>query len=98
MYLGVPLFYGRAKIAYFFYIVEKIQARIAGWHGKLLSFGGRIVLLKHVLASIPIHLLAAASPPLAILDRLEKMQIFYGDLIMASLSITGFRGMISQGL
>lgn len=72
-YLGVPLFSGRARVAYFHFMLEKVQTRISGWFGKLFSLGGKIVLIKHVLSSIPIHLLAAVIPPAAIIQKLESM-------------------------
>lgn len=39
----------------------------------LLSSGGRLILLKHVLSSKPIHLLAGIPAPRGVLDQLEKM-------------------------
>jgi len=39
-------------------IVDKVIKRVAGWKGKLLSYGGRLVLLKSYLASIPIYFLS----------------------------------------
>lgn len=39
----------------------------------LLSSGGRLILLKHVLSSMPIHLLAGIPAPKGVLDQLEKM-------------------------
>lgn len=33
--------------------------RIAGWRGKLLSYTGRLVLIKSCLASIPVYLLSS---------------------------------------
>ena len=39
-------------------IVDKVIKRVSGWKGKLLSYGGRLVLLKSYLASIPIYFLS----------------------------------------
>lgn len=54
MYLGAPLFAGAPKASFFTFLVDKIIKQIASWNGKLLSKGGRLVLLKSVLYSIPI--------------------------------------------
>ncbi|XP_043724786.1 uncharacterized protein LOC122671558 [Telopea speciosissima] len=69
-YLGAPLHSGRHKICFFDEIVEKIRNKVAGWKGRLLSSGGRVTLLKHVLSSIPIHVLEMLDPPKAVTRRL----------------------------
>ncbi|XP_043689263.1 uncharacterized protein LOC122640174 [Telopea speciosissima] len=69
-YLGAPLYAGRLKICFFDDMVGKIRNKVAGWKGKLLSTGGRVTLLKHVLSSIPIHVLATLIPPKAVIRRL----------------------------
>lgn len=43
-----------------------------GWKVKLLSFGGKICLLKSVLSSIPIHSLSCIKAPNAVLQILEQ--------------------------
>jgi hypothetical protein len=44
-------------------IVDKIIKRIAGWRGRLLSYAGRLVLLKACLASIQIYLMSIIKFP-----------------------------------
>ncbi|KAG5580297.1 hypothetical protein H5410_050924 [Solanum commersonii] len=62
-YLGCPLFVGRPRIIYFSDLINKVLCRITGWQTRLLSYGGRAILVKHVLQSLPIHLLLAVTPP-----------------------------------
>ena len=57
-YLGIPLHYDKLSREDLQYLIDKILARIAGWRGKLLSYLGRIILIKTCLASIPIYLLS----------------------------------------
>lgn len=45
MYLGCPIFYRRNKIAYFDSYVTKIRKKMHSWQGRILSFGGRAVLI-----------------------------------------------------
>ena len=59
-YLGFPLYFGRCKSAYFGEMCQTILGRILLWKSKLLSPGGRITLIKHVLFSMSVHLLSAA--------------------------------------
>ena len=51
----------------------KVVGRIRGWHTKLLSIGGRAILIRHVLLALPIHLLAAINPPKRTLELIEKL-------------------------
>ncbi|KAG5580329.1 hypothetical protein H5410_050956 [Solanum commersonii] len=62
-YLGCPLFVGRPRIIYFSDLINKVLCRVTGWQTRLLSYGGRAILVKHVLQSLPIHLLSAVTPP-----------------------------------
>ncbi|KAJ6806640.1 uncharacterized protein M6B38_361025 [Iris pallida] len=71
-YLGVPLYKGRAKVEYFFQLMDKFDKRISGWRGRLLSFGGKITLLKSVLNALPIHALSVIKPPQKLIKHLEK--------------------------
>jgi hypothetical protein len=57
-YLGIPLHYNKLKRENIQHVVGKIIKRIAGWEGKLLSYGGMLVLLKSYLASIPTYLMS----------------------------------------
>ena len=52
-YLSVPSFMGKAKKQRFGYIREWIWHKIQGWKEKLLSQGGREILIKAVLQAMP---------------------------------------------
>lgn len=58
-YLGVPIFYGRAKTLFFEYLVDKVRNELDRWKARILSFGGRITLIKTVLQSYPIYTIAS---------------------------------------
>ena len=51
-------------------IISKMRAHLGHWSTKLLSFGGKLVLARHVLASLSIYLLQVLDPPKAVLTRL----------------------------
>ncbi|OIT28452.1 putative ribonuclease h protein, partial [Nicotiana attenuata] len=72
-YLGCPLYICRKRIVHFNDLTSKVVSRIRGWHGRLLSYGGRVTLIKHVLQSLPIPLLSAVSPPKTVLRQIEKL-------------------------
>lgn len=71
-YLGCPVYVGRKKIGYFDNMVSKVMQRLNGWKGRMLSHGGRIVLIKNVLQALPTYNLSALVPPKGTLNLLEK--------------------------
>jgi hypothetical protein len=70
-YLGVPLHFSKLRREDLQPIIVKIVKRIAGWKGRLLSYAGRLVLLKSCLASIPIYLLSVIKFPRWAIDMIN---------------------------
>lgn len=63
--------------------MSKISRKLQGWKGKLLSYGGRVVLVKHVLQSISIHYLSVMNPPENVLSIIQNIfaQFFWSNHI-----------------
>ncbi|KAK6782003.1 hypothetical protein RDI58_019799 [Solanum bulbocastanum] len=80
IYLGCPLFAGRSRVIYFSDLINKVLHRITGWQVKILSYGGKAILIKHVLQSLPIHLLSAVIPPVTVLKQIQSIiaDFFWG--------------------
>ncbi|XP_059302171.1 uncharacterized protein LOC132054125 [Lycium ferocissimum] len=80
IYLGCPIYIGRKLIATFNDSVTKVVRKISGWQGKLLSVGGKAILIKHVLQYQPIYLLAVLKPPNEIFLQIERYmtRFFWG--------------------
>lgn len=57
-YLGIPLHHDKLMKEDVQPLVDKILKRMAGWRGKLLSYAGKLTLIKSCLASIPVYLLS----------------------------------------
>ncbi|CAA7399339.1 unnamed protein product [Spirodela intermedia] len=72
-YLGCPIFLGRRRIHYFDALVGKLRKKLAGWKLQLLSPGGRIQLIRHVLMSMPLHLLAVHEVPDTVLQTIRRI-------------------------
>ena len=72
-YLGIPLHFEKLKREDLQPLVDKIVKRIAGWRGKLLSYAGRLVLIKTCLASIPIYLMSFFKFPNWALDLINSL-------------------------
>ncbi|KAL3506874.1 hypothetical protein ACH5RR_032256 [Cinchona calisaya] len=54
-YLGLPLVVGRSKSQIFHSIREKMEKKLQGWKGKLLSQAGKDVLIKSVAMAFPAY-------------------------------------------
>ncbi|XP_060200867.1 uncharacterized protein LOC132629156 [Lycium barbarum] len=72
-YLGCPIFHTRKKKEFYVELIKKIKERLHSWKGKLLSFGGKAVLIKSVLQSMPLHLLSVVAPPKCVLNEIHKI-------------------------
>lgn len=72
-YLGCPVFYGRKVKSHFEDLVRKVARRILGWQNRLLSFGGKYILINHVLQSLPVYLLSAMNPPKKIIEQIHQI-------------------------
>ena len=71
-YLGVPLVDHRLRIQDWQPIFEKVETRLGGWQARLLSRGGRLILLKAVLAAIPIYYMSIFMMLASVRRHLEK--------------------------
>ncbi|KAL0293203.1 UNVERIFIED_CONTAM: Retrovirus-related Pol polyprotein from type-2 retrotransposable element R2DM [Sesamum radiatum] len=71
-YLGLPLLASRLTIADCQPILQKIDARITGWGGMMLSFAGRVQLIKSVLSALQVYWAMAFILPKHIIKEIEK--------------------------
>ncbi|KAG5570617.1 hypothetical protein H5410_060383 [Solanum commersonii] len=80
-YLGCLVYYGRKKNIFFEDCIRKISGRICSWQNKFLSYGGKMILIRHVLQSIPIYLLSVMCPPKGVVKRLHQVfaKFFWGN-------------------
>ena len=62
-YLGAPLHYNKLRKEDLQPVVDKIIKRGAGWKGRLLSFGKRLILVQSCVASIPYYLMGVIKFP-----------------------------------
>ncbi|KAI0498608.1 hypothetical protein KFK09_019498 [Dendrobium nobile] len=71
-YLGIPLYKGRKKAFLFDGLILSVQNKLSSWDSNFLSFGGRLILIKSVLASLPVYSFQTLFPPKLICKRLER--------------------------
>ncbi|KAL0455489.1 UNVERIFIED_CONTAM: hypothetical protein Slati_0888100 [Sesamum latifolium] len=71
-YLGLPLLASRLTIADCTPLLLKIDSRIKGWDGIMLSFAGRVQLIKSVLLALQMYWAMAFILPKGIIREIEK--------------------------
>ncbi|KAL0290879.1 UNVERIFIED_CONTAM: hypothetical protein Sradi_7040900 [Sesamum radiatum] len=71
-YLGLPLLASRLSISDCQPLLHKIEARIKGWEGVMLSFAGRVQLIKFVLSALQVYWAMAFILPKHIIKEIEK--------------------------
>ncbi|KAL0302261.1 UNVERIFIED_CONTAM: hypothetical protein Sangu_3110200, partial [Sesamum angustifolium] len=71
-YLGLPLTSSRLTIADCRPLIDKVEARLAGWNNQLLSYAGRLQLIKSVLSTLHTYWTSAFILPKGVLKTLEK--------------------------
>ena len=77
-YLGLPLTDRRLKTKDWQPVVEKVEKRLGGWRGRLLSRGGRLILVKAVLSAISTYFMSAFRMPVGVRRRIESaMRSFF---------------------
>lgn len=70
----MPLTLQRPTRDMFLPLLQKIENRLAGWRGKLISRGGQLQLINSVLSSIPIYMMACFQFPKWVMDRIDRMR------------------------
>lgn len=70
-YLGIPVDVKRLSNARWKPIEEKVEKKLAGWKGNILSIGGRVVLTNACLSTVPLDMLSFLEAPKGVLKRLD---------------------------
>lgn len=77
-YLGLPILVGKAKNRSFQSIKDRVWKRVKGWKEKMLSFGGKEILIKVVAQAIPRYLMSCFKIPKSLCTKPENiMGIFW---------------------
>jgi hypothetical protein len=70
-YLGILIHFWRLTNAEWKIVEERLQLRLSSWKGKLLSIGGRLVLINSVLSNMVLYMLSFFLLPKGVLSRLD---------------------------
>ncbi|CAJ2661595.1 unnamed protein product [Trifolium pratense] len=80
LYLGLPIGGDPTRLAFWDPVIARIKNRLSGWKSRFLSFGGRLILLKSVLTSLPVYALSFFKAPSGTISSIESLLIkfFWG--------------------
>lgn len=73
-YLGLPLGVNPRRKQTWKPVVEKFKNKLAGWKRRMLSFAGRLTLIKSVLSNLPVYYMSLFRMPQGIAKELNKIQ------------------------
>ncbi|KAL5559711.1 hypothetical protein UlMin_035922 [Ulmus minor] len=79
-YLGLPCFSGKNKRRLFASIKDRVWNKLSGWKSKFLSTGGREVLTKAIIQSIPTYSMSMFKLPFSLIKELHRLcaQFWWG--------------------
>lgn len=72
-YLGCPITRNRKRKEHYSDLIRKVKDKLQAWKGKMLSYGGKEVLITSVLQSIPIYMLSEIIPPLCVIREIHRI-------------------------
>jgi len=80
VYLGLLIGGDSTKLSFWKPVIDRVVARLSSWNNKFLSFGGRLILLKYVLSSLPVYFLSFFKAPAGIISLIKFIfkRFFWG--------------------
>jgi len=73
VYLGLLIGGNARRLSFWESPISRLKSRLSGWKSKHLSMGGRLVLLKFVLSSLPVYTLSFFKAPSGIISTIESI-------------------------
>ncbi|XP_028102778.1 uncharacterized protein LOC114302018 [Camellia sinensis] len=73
-FLGLPLGANPGRKSTWKPVLDKVRSRLAGWKRRLISFAGRLTLIKFVLYSLPNYYLSMFKMPSGVAREIERLE------------------------
>jgi hypothetical protein len=79
-YLGMPTDVGSSRNGTFRFLRDRVWAKVKGWLEKILSGGGKEVLIKSITQAIPVYSMACFRLPMGLCDHINSLirQFWWG--------------------
>jgi hypothetical protein len=84
-YLGLPPMVGIDRTDNFTYLIERVHSLISGWKEKIISMGGKEVLIKAVAQAIPVFAMTVFNIPKKICKGIHMLFHNYGGVMMLTI-------------
>jgi len=95
VYLGLPIGGDSTKLSFWKPVIDRVVARLSSWNNKFLSFGGRLILLKSVMSSLPVYFLSFFKASAGIISLIKSIfKTFFGVGVRIIKKLLGLNGMI----
>lgn len=72
-YLGLPSIIGKSKKEVFVEVTKRVGKKLSRWKEKMLSIGGREILMEAVAQAIPTYTMSYSQLPKGLCDEIEGM-------------------------
>jgi hypothetical protein len=78
-YLGIPMHFRKLSNRDWKVIEERFEKKLSAWKGKVLTVGGRLVLINSVLSSLPMFMMSFFELPKGVFKKLDyyKSRFFW---------------------
>lgn len=73
-YLGLPLGANLGRKSTWKPVLDKFKLKLSTWKRRLLSFAGRLTLIKSVMSNLPIYYLSLFKLPVGVAKDIDKIQ------------------------
>ncbi|KAL8093147.1 hypothetical protein AgCh_035148 [Apium graveolens] len=89
MYLGLPNMMKRSKVETMGFLKDKVIRRAQGWDGKIINQGGKEVLVKSVIQSLPTYTMSVTGKEFWVAPQIEYMKISADAAIFSEYNASG---------
>ncbi|XP_028057321.1 uncharacterized protein LOC114261287 [Camellia sinensis] len=77
-YLGLPLGANPSRLSTWKPVLDKFKQKLSTWKRRLLSFAGRLTIIKSVMSNLPIYYLSLFKIPMGVKQLRRFKQTFFG--------------------